>query len=113
MALCIKKGTLISECYNKYGNDRIEKDNLGNQIVYERHRHRYEFNNDYRDQLEKAGLVVSGTSVDGKLVESIEINKKDHPFFIGTQFHPEYKSRPLSPHPIFIGFVKSVLNQVS
>jgi len=105
----LKKGTLISECYNKYGNDRIEKDNLGNQIVYERHRHRYEFNNDYRDQLEKAGLVVSGTSVDGKLVESIEINKKDHPFFIGTQFHPEYKSRPLSPHPIFIGFVKSVL----
>jgi CTP synthase len=75
----------------------------GKTKISERHRHRYEYNNDFRQELEKAGLSVAGTSPDGKLVEIVEI--KDHPFFIGTQFHPELKSRPLSPHPLFVGFI--------
>ncbi|MFA5358895.1 MAG: CTP synthase [Patescibacteria group bacterium] len=72
--------------------------------ISERHRHRYEFNNKFRQILEKKGLIVCGTSPDGKLVEAVEI--ADHPFFIGTQFHPEYKSRPLAPHPLFVEFVR-------
>ena len=72
--------------------------------VSERHRHRYEYNNEYRKQLEDAGLKVAGTSPDNKIVEAVEIT--DHPFFIGTQFHPEYISRPLDPHPLFVEFVK-------
>lgn len=74
-------------------------------LVNERHRHRYEFNNKYRRQFEKAGMRIAGTSPDDKLVEAIELS--DHPFFVGTQFHPEYKSRPLQPHPLFIEFIKS------
>ncbi len=94
--LCkIKKETRLSKVY---GNKKE---------VSERHRHRYEFNNKYRKQFEKAGIIISGTSPDGNLVEAIEI--KDHPFFIGTQFHPEYKSRPLTPHPLFVEFLKSTL----
>jgi CTP synthase len=73
--------------------------------ISERHRHRYEFNNQFRETLEKAGLVIAGTSPDGKLVEVIEI--KDHPWFVAVQFHPEFKSRPRSPHPLFRGFVKA------
>jgi CTP synthase len=79
--------------------------------VKERHRHRYEFNNRYRKRFEKAGMVFSGLSPDGKLVEAIEL--PDHPFFIGTQFHPEYKSRPLSPHPIFVEFLNSVIKKLN
>lgn len=75
--------------------------------VMERHRHRYEFNNEYREQMEKMGLVISGTSPDGKLVEAIELPRSMHPFFVGTQFHPEYKSRPLNPHPLFVAFIKA------
>jgi len=75
--------------------------------VSERHRHRYEVNNEYRQQLEEKGLVVSGTSPNEKLVEIIEL--KDHPFFLATQFHPELKSRPLAPHPLFLEFIKSSL----
>jgi len=75
--------------------------------ISERHRHRYEFNNDFRKQLEDAGLVISGTSPDGQLVEIIEL--KDHPFFIGSQFHPEFQSRPLRPHPLFKGFMKAAV----
>lgn len=77
------------------------------KIVSERHRHRYEFNNKYREILEKNGLTVAGASPDGKIVEAIEITK--HPFFIGTQFHPEYISRPLNPHPLFVEFIKVCL----
>ncbi|MDP3964738.1 MAG: CTP synthase [bacterium] len=77
----------------------------GAKLIQERHRHRYEFNDAYRKKLESKGLVVSGTSPDGKLVESIEL--PDHPFFIGTQFHPEYQSRPERPHPLFVEFVKA------
>ena len=75
--------------------------------IAERHRHRYEFNNDYKDVLVDAGLVISGISPDGKLVETVEI--KDHPFYIGVQYHPEFKSRPNKPHPLFKGLVESAL----
>jgi CTP synthase len=84
--------TLMKSCYEA---DRID----------ERHRHRYEFNNDYKDKLTENGLVISGISPDHRLVEAVEI--KDHPFFVGVQFHPEFKSRPNRPHPLFRGFVKA------
>lgn len=77
--------------------------------IRERHRHRYEFNNQYRDQLEKAGLIISGTSPDQRLVEIIEM--ENHPWFVGVQFHPEFKSRPLDPHPLFRDFVKAAHDQ--
>jgi len=73
--------------------------------ISERHRHRYEVNNKYRERLEQKGLIISGTSPNGQLVEIIEL--KDHPFFVATQFHPELKSRPLAPHPLFMGFIKA------
>jgi CTP synthase len=79
------------------------------RIISERHRHRYEFNPKYRELLELKGLTVCGTSPDGKIVEAIEIT--DHPFFIGTQFHPEYISRPLDPHPLFVEFVRVCLGK--
>lgn len=92
----LKKGTRLAKIYaKKFGKE---------EVISERHRHRYEYNNQYRDQLELAGLTVCGTSPDNQLVEAIEIT--DHPFFIGTQFHPEYISRPLDPHPLFVEFVK-------
>ncbi|HEY3082250.1 MAG TPA: CTP synthase [Chloroflexota bacterium] len=75
----------------------------GEPLIFERHCHRYEFNNEYRDQLTRAGLRISGTSPDGKLVEIVEL--ADHPFMLGCQFHPEYKSRPTRPHPLFTAFV--------
>lgn len=77
------------------------------KVISERHRHRYEFNNKYRAQFEKGGLKVCGVSPDGKIVEAVEIT--NHPFFIGTQFHPEYISRPLDPHPLFVEFVRVCL----
>lgn len=94
----LKDDTKLQACYLKHGRKKI---------VNERHRHRYEFNNYFREQFEKLGLTISGTSPDNKIVEAIEI--KDHPFFIGVQFHPEYISRPLDPHPLFIEFVKASL----
>jgi CTP synthase len=75
----------------------------GVEVVYERHRHRYEFNNDFRQPLEEAGIVASGLSPDGRLVEITEL--RDHPWMLGCQFHPEFKSRPDSPHPLFVGFI--------
>ena len=75
--------------------------------ISERHRHRFEFNNAYREPLEAAGLVLSGTSPDGRLVEMVEL--PDHPWFLGCQFHPEFKSRPLDPHPLFREFVGASL----
>jgi CTP synthase len=85
-------GTVVRELY-------------GEPVVYERHRHRYEVNNRYRAPLEEAGLVMSGTSPDDRLVEFIEMHRDDHPFFVATQAHPEFKSRPNRPHPLFAGFV--------
>ncbi len=81
----------------------------GQVDISERHRHRYEYNNAYREKLESAGLEVSGTSPDGQLVEIVEI--KDHPWFLGCQFHPEFKSRPMSPHPLFTSFIRAALDQ--
>ncbi|QZY55487.1 CTP synthase [Crassaminicella profunda] len=79
----------------------------GEDLIYERHRHRYEFNNQFRDELTKAGLVISGISPDERLVEIVEL--KDHPWFVAGQFHPEFKSRPTRPHPLFRDFVKASL----
>ena len=76
-------------------------------VISERHRHRYEFNNAYRAQLEEKGLRVSGTSPDGRIVETVEL--PDHPFYVGVQFHPEFKSRPNRAHPLFRGFVSAAL----
>ncbi len=91
----LKDGTLARELY---GTDKIS----------ERHRHRYEYNNDYRERLENAGLICSGTSPDGRLVEIVEF--RDHPYFIAGQFHPELKSRPNKPAPLFVGLVKAAKN---
>lgn len=88
----LKKGSKAAKAY-------------GSDMISERHRHRYEFNNEYREEIEKAGLTISGTSPDDHFVEIVEV--KDHPFFVGVQFHPEFQSRPLSPHPLFQGFIKA------
>ena len=87
-------GTLAAEAY-------------GEPLVQERHRHRYEFNSAYREELEAAGLVVSGTSPDGELVEMVELRRDLHPWFVATQAHPEFKSRPTRPHPLFREFVRA------
>ncbi len=79
------------------------------EVIYERHRHRYEFNNTYRHLFLETGYEISGTSPDGRLVEIIEM--PNHPFFIATQFHPEFRSRPNNPHPLFLGFVQAALKQ--
>ena len=86
----IQPGTRMEECY-------------GTREISERHRHRYEFNNDYRDKLGSCGLTLSGISPDGKLVETVELT--EHPFYVGVQYHPEFKSRPNKPHPLFLGFI--------
>jgi CTP synthase len=78
----------------------------GSFVIQERHRHRYEFNNSYRERFEQAGFVFSGVSPDGKLVEVIEL--PSHPFFLATQFHPEFQSKPHQPHPLFKGFIAAV-----
>jgi CTP synthase len=83
----------------------------GEEVVYERHRHRYEVNNRYRQALEEHGMVLSGTSPDGMLVEFIELAKATHPFFVATQAHPEFKSRPNRPHPLFAAFVSAALER--
>jgi len=79
----------------------------GSELISERHRHRYEYNNDYKNQLEEAGLLTTGTNPDTGLVEIVEA--KDHPWFVGVQYHPEYKSTVLEPHPLFVAFVKAAL----
>ena len=79
------------------------------ESISERHRHRYEFNNDYCQRLEQSGLVISGTSPQGDLVEIVEL--KDHPWFLGCQFHPEFKSRPMNPHPLFRDFIKAAVEK--
>ncbi|MBI5530356.1 MAG: CTP synthase [Candidatus Doudnabacteria bacterium] len=99
----ITRGTVTEKAYLDSG--LIKK--TGKAKISERHRHRFEFNNQFRQQLEEAGLVISGTTPDGKLVEIIEL--KDHPYFVASQFHPEFQSRPMSPHPLFAGFVKAVV----
>ena len=90
----LKPGSIVRELY-------------GEEVVYERHRHRYEVNNQYRRRLEESGLVCSGTSPDDRLVEFIELPRETHPYFVATQAHPEFKSRPDRPHPLFSGFVRA------
>jgi len=93
----IKEGTLAEKIY-------------GTKEIAERHRHRFEYNNDYKERLENAGLICSGTSPDGELVEIVELSQKEHPFFIAGQFHPELKSRPNKPAPLFVELVKVAKN---
>jgi len=94
----IVKGTMMEKCYKSLS-------------ISERHRHRYEFNNDFREDLEKAGLTLSGFSPDGRLVETVEYKDKD--FFVGVQYHPEFKSRPNKPHPLFMGLVGAAVKNGS
>lgn len=99
----VKKGTRAWQIYDKY-NGFINK---SKNLTSERHRHRYEFNNKYAKDFEKKGMIISARSVKENLVEIIELPKKTHPFYLGTQGHPEYKSRPLRPHPIFLEFINA------
>ena len=92
----LKKGTKIYDAYNV-------------SEINERHRHRYEFTNKYRDVMEQNGLVLSALSPDNNLVEAVEY--RDHPWGIGVQFHPEFKSKPINPHPLFVDFIKESLNK--
>ncbi len=93
----LQKGTLARAAYNE-------------EIISERHRHRYEFNNEYQKMFMDKGLVFSGINPDRKLVEIVELPKQKHPWFVGVQFHPEFQSRPLRPHPLFKEFIKAALN---
>ncbi len=98
--------------YNcKLSKNTIAYQAYGKDLISERHRHRYEFNNTYRENFEKNGLIFSGINPEQNLVEIAELPKKDHPFFLGTQFHPEFKSRPLEPHPLFLEFIKAATNK--
>ena len=90
----IRPGTVMERCYQTLS-------------ISERHRHRYELNNDFRRVLEENGLVLSGQSPDGKLVETVELSQR--PFYVGVQYHPEFKSRPTRPHPLFVGFIGACL----
>ncbi len=81
----------------------------GTEVIYERHRHRFEVNNQYREALEQAGMDISGRSPDGRLVEIVEL--RDHPWFVASQFHPEFRSRPDRPHPLFLGFVRAAMGE--
>ena len=104
-----KGGTMRLGSYPcKLVNGTHAQEAYGANLVHERHRHRYEFNNEYREALEAKGLVIAGTLPDDSLVEMIEV--KDHPWFVGTQAHPELKSRPNHPHPLFREFVRAALN---
>ena len=92
----LKEGSKVNECYD-------------DKLIYERHRHRYEFNNEFRQQISEAGMKIVGTSPDGRLVEIVEI--PNHKWFVAAQFHPELKSRPNRPHPLFTGLIKAALEK--
>src|SRR5687767_280114 len=94
----LKSGTRAAEAY-------------GSTEISERHRHRWEINNNFRDALERHGMVLSGVSPDGRLVEMIELPQ--HPYFVACQFHPEFKSRPSAPHPLFARFVRAAVDRPS
>ena len=91
----LKEGTLAKKLYNE-------------ELIHERHRHRFEFNNVFKNEVQKTGLLISGNSPDGTLAEIVELSKEVHPFFIAGQFHPEFKTRPNNPHPLFKGFVEAI-----
>ena len=94
----LKKGSIVATTY-------------GSEEISERHRHRYEVNNEYRDEISKTGLVFSGLSPDQHLVEFVELPKEIHPYYVGTQAHPEFRSRPTRPHPLFSGLIKAALSR--
>ena len=94
----LTEGSIVAQAY-------------GTTEVTERHRHRYEVNNAYRDRLEAAGLHISGTSPSGDLVEFVELDRSMHPYYVSTQAHPEFKSRPTNPHPLFAGLVRAALER--
>jgi CTP synthase len=100
----VRKPTSAAPCHNSKVAEQY-----GTTEISERHRHRYEVNVHYRDALEKGGLIFSGMSPDGELPEIVE--RPEHPWFIGVQFHPELKSRPFEPHPLFAGFIGAALKQ--
>ena len=107
-----KGGTMRLGAYPcKIKKDTVAGRSYGINDISERHRHRFEFNNKYKERLEENGLVISGVSPDGKLVEIVEI--RDHPWFLGCQFHPEFKSRPMNPHPLFKEFIKASMEKHS
>mgnify|MGYP000590475461 CR=1 FL=1 len=91
----------------------ISREVYGDELIYERHRHRYEFNNVFRKQLTESGLVIAGQSPDGKLVEIVELSRDVHPWFVAVQFHPEFKSRPNRAHPLFKDFIRASLEQAN
>ena len=107
-----KGGTMRLGAYPcKLSEGTLAREAYGEELVYERHRHRFEFNNAYRDQLTAAGLVISGISPDERLVEMIELPQDVHPWFVATQAHPEFKSRPTQPQPLFREFVRAAIGQ--
>ena len=97
----LREGSIVREVYGGVGK------------IEERHRHRYEVNNAYRDRIAEGGLVFSGTSPDGRLVEFIELPRETHPYFVATQAHPELRSRPTRPHPLFVGLVAAAVARSS
>jgi len=105
----LKEGTIA---YNAYSNSESYKLTAKTyKLIHERHRHRFEVNPDYVEKLEQAGFVFSGQSPDRRLMEIGELSKSKHPFFLGTQFHPEFRARPLSPHPLFTAFIKAAVSK--
>ena len=107
-----KGGTMRLGAYPcKLAADTLAREAYGEELVYERHRHRFEFNNAFRDQLEDAGLVISGLSPDERLVEMVELPRDVHPWYVATQAHPEFKSRPTKPQPLFREFVRASIGQ--
>jgi CTP synthase len=106
----LQKGSKTEALYKEFWKKtpwlRVEKDGV---VVSERHRHRYEFNNEYKDLLEEKGMECVGVNPEADLVEIIEL--KNHPYFVGSQFHPEFKSRPLHPHPLFVGLVRAGMGE--
>ena len=92
----VQPGTTLARCY-------------GAEQISERHRHRYELNNLYRDEIRNAGLTLCGVSPDGRLVEAVELSEQ--PFFVGVQYHPEFKSRPTHPHPLFLGLISASMKK--
>jgi CTP synthase len=101
----VKEGSLADQSYREFSG----YSDPAKRTVWERHRHRYEFNDEFTQQLEEKGLVFSGRSIVENLAEIIELPADVHPFFLGTQYHPEYRSRPLEPHPLFISYVRACI----
>ena len=95
----------------KVASGSLTEKAYGEALIYERHRNRYEVNNAYREELEKNGLVIAGALPNGRLVEIVELPTDVHPWFMGVQFHPELKSRPTNPHPLFRDFIAAALKE--